>query len=91
MQLVVWLVQVQTVLSSPLKRAQATARVISKLQSLAGFKAPKVQTLDELTNRDMGEWEGRHALEVWAANPVHTIDSLAVVHEPTYRPHPCCL
>lgn len=55
--------KVQTVLTSPLKRAQATARVISRVQSLAGFTEPKVQTLDKLTNRGMGEWEGRHALE----------------------------
>ena len=59
-----WVLQVQTVLTSPLKRAQATAKVISRVQSLAGFTEPKVQTLDELTNRGMGEWEGRHALEV---------------------------
>jgi broad specificity phosphatase PhoE len=65
MQLVL---QVQTVLTSPLKRAQATAKVISRVQSLAGFTEPKVQTLDELTNRGMGEWEGRHALEVWVTN-----------------------
>ncbi len=62
----VWcLMQVHTVLSSPLKRATATAQVISRVQSLAGYQEPKVQILDDLTNRGMGEWEGRHALEVW--------------------------
>lgn len=59
-------VQVQTVLTSPLKRAQATAQTISRLQSLAGSPQPKVQVMDELTNRALGGWEGRHALEVWA-------------------------
>ena len=60
-------VQVKTVLTSPLKRAQATAQSISKVQSLAGFPEPKVQVMQELTNRNLGGWEGRHALEVWAA------------------------
>ena len=60
-------VQVKTVLTSPLKRAQATAQTISKVQSLAGFSQPKVQVMEELTNRNLGGWEGRHALEVWAS------------------------
>ena len=57
-------VQVKTVLTSPLKRAQATAQSISKVQSLAGFPQPEVQVMEELTNRHLGGWEGRHALEV---------------------------
>ena len=60
-------VQVKTVLTSPLKRAQATAQTISKVQSLAGYAQPKVQIMEELTNRTLGGWEGRRALEVWAS------------------------
>lgn len=56
-------VKVQTVLTSPLRRAQATAQTVSKLQSLAGSPQPKVQVMEELTNRYLGGWEGRHALE----------------------------
>ena len=56
--------QIQVVFSSPLKRATATAETIKKVQSLAGHQQPEVQVLDDLTNRGMGEWEGRHALEV---------------------------
>ena len=59
-------VQVKTVLTSPLKRAQSTAQTISKVQSLAGFSPPKVQVMQELINRNLGGWEGRHALEVCA-------------------------
>ena len=32
--------------------------------------------MQELTNRDLGEWEGRHALEVW--EPTNTL------------PYDCC-
>lgn len=66
-------VQVQTVLTSPLRRAQATAQTVSKLQSLAGSPQPKVQVMEELTNRYLGGWEGRHALEVWATKHFKTL------------------
>ena len=62
--------QVQTVLTSPLKRAQATAQTVSRLQCLAGSPQPKVQVMEELTNRYLGGWEGRHALEVRANTPI---------------------
>ena len=54
-----------------------TAQVISRVQALSGYKEPKVQVLDELTNRGMGEWEGRHALEVWVtlAKPMLSLPS----------------
>lgn len=55
--------KIQVVLTSPLKRATATAERISKVQSLAGHEQPEIQVLDDLTNRGMGDWEGRHALE----------------------------
>lgn len=64
-------------MTSPLKRAQATAQSISKVQSLAGYKPPKVQVMEELTNRDLGEWEGWHALEVWATT--HTLPAVVLL------------
>ena len=59
------LLQIDALFSSPLKRSADTARVISKLQSLTGFGAtPFVQQLEELTERDFGDWEGEPTARV---------------------------
>ena len=57
--------QIDTLFSSPLKRSADTARTISKLQSLTGFGAtPFVQQMEELTERDFGDWEGEPTARV---------------------------
>ena len=66
-------VQVKAIMCSPLKRAQATAQAISKLQHLAHQKTPETFTVDGLTNRAVGEWEGRHALEVSLCTYYHLL------------------
>lgn len=59
------LLQIDTLFSSPLKRSADTARTISKLQSLTGFGVtPFVQQMEELTERDFGEWEGEPTARV---------------------------
>jgi probable phosphoglycerate mutase len=54
---------VAAVLSSPLRRAQQTARPI------AAAAAVEVRTLDELTEMDYGAWEGLTAAEAQERNP----------------------
>lgn len=60
----VWGVQVSRLLCSPLQRAQTTAQLIAIYQELAGAPKPEIETVAELTNRDWGDWDGKHALEV---------------------------
>ena len=59
-----WAMQVDLVLSSPLKRALNTARIISDYQSIDGSQKPEVQTIKELSDRDWGSSQGRLAQEV---------------------------
>jgi broad specificity phosphatase PhoE len=51
------------VLSSPLSRAQETARTVADLQALAGYRQPPVSPIEGLNNRDWGSLEGRSAAE----------------------------
>lgn len=55
--------QVSEVLSSPLSRAQETARTVADLQALAGYGQPPVSPMEGLNNRDWGSLEGRSAAE----------------------------
>ena len=59
------LLQIDALFTSPLKRSADTARTISRLQSLTGFGAtPFVQQMEELTERDFGDWEGEPTARV---------------------------
>ncbi len=61
--------QVAQLLSSPLGRAQETARTVADLQGLAGHVSDlEVVPLEELNNRDWGALEGRAAAEVRPAD-----------------------
>ena len=50
--------------SSPLKRAQDTAKPIVDLQALSGNPKPEMQTYQELIDRDWGTFQGRLVQEV---------------------------
>ncbi len=56
--------QVDVVISSPLKRALDTAQPIVELQALGGNPKPEMQTCELLTDRDWGTFQGRLVQEV---------------------------
>ena len=57
-------VQVNLVVTSPLKRALDTAVTIADYQAMDGSPKPVLQTMEELTDRDWGSSQGRLAQEV---------------------------
>lgn len=56
--------QVDSVVSSPLRRAKDTATPIAELQTLAGNSAPPISTQEGLVDRFWGSFEGRLVQEV---------------------------
>lgn len=70
--------QVSRLLSSPLGRAQHTAALVATYQQLAGCPKPQTETVQELSNRNWGDWEGKFTTEVrcWTRQLLLAVDCL---------------